>query len=237
MNGDIYLPVDTSNNLVNENLLQTLKLSDLDALNLAARYKATERYIEHPKTQEQMIKVQNNHLILRRNGFKLIFNCYKMRNDSYQMFLNRRIGSKLFDFIPVITENNYDAPLIIGISRNSDQIQNFILHRRRQHLKLNNSLATVINSTTNLLQKWKLISDLGFLTYRNLSTLYLPFRIGEQYHTLTGTWNKKIIKILDQSNQILLVNVEPNKPSFFGAQRGAYNSQTIRVHLQATNII
>ena len=213
MNGRVYLPVDESNNQVDESLLQHLDLRTIDELGLAARYRSHEEYIPSPKTEQQMMVIQNNKMILRRGAIKMTFPCQILSNDSYQLFLDRTIGAKKFDYIPVLLTKDYDAPLITNISRDTDQIENYILHKRREHVRLNNSLEMVVNATTNLLQAWKTMEDQGFLTYHNFSELYLAFRIGEQYSIISGTWNTRVFKILDQENQILSDNVPQNKPS------------------------
>lgn len=212
MNGRVYLPVDTSNNQVDETLLQHLDLRTLDELRLAAHYRNHEDRIENVKTKEYMMIVLNNKMIIRRGAFKLTFPCQVRDNDTYRLFLDRTIGAEKFDYIPVLLRENEDAPLIIDIIRNTEQIQNYIHHKRREHIRLNNSLELVVNATTNLLQSWKTMADQGYLTYTNFSTMYLAFRIGEQYDIIKGKWNHKVLHILHQENQIIMDNNEQNKP-------------------------
>ena len=70
----------------------------------------------------------------------------------------------------------------------------------------------VVNSTTNLLKQWHVISKQGYLTFYNLTQFYLPFRLGEQYSIIKGKWDNKIVKILDQENQIIQENYPQFKP-------------------------
>ena len=228
INGQVYLPVSTSTNTVDESLLQHLDLRTIDELGLAARYRAHEEYIIKEKVQKQIMVIQNNKMIIRRGAVKMTFPCQVLQNNSYQFFLDRFIGAQKFDYIPVLLKEDDDAPLITGITRDTDQIGNYVLHKRREHIRLNNSLEIVVNATTNLLQAWKLMEDQGYLTYRNFSQFYLAFRIGEQYSTIKGNWNMKLLKILDQENQVLLDNVKSGCNLIVHHGRGDISLHTIR---------
>ena len=157
------------------------------------------------KVHQQGKRIEEGRLEVTTHNQKITYNCSKTKD--FLVFPHRQISYRTFDFTPIIMKKDLQQPLL-WTTQSREGTKRFIRNQLKsmryqlEHRTNSTQWERYANQTNQVIQTWSSIKNRGLTLAEDQShaiILYLGLTSG----ALTVRWNKKVVKKLDQNNNLI----------------------------------